>query len=166
MPYGVVPNSYTEMDQLKISGQLTEDTRAYAFLMAGHTVDQEIDMTRWFNDVDVRLTNTSINNTDAHRLRQDLQRSRADTGRGDGDGRQPCRAVNESRTRPAPPGGCRTRPSDRLSQVHGRLERRVAAPGRRLRPGRAGDHRRLRVRRSGADQRDLHVSDRLGHAQA
>ena len=60
--YGVVPDSYTEMDQLKISGQLTEDTRVYAFLMAGNTVNQEIDMTRWFNDMDVRLTNTSIEN--------------------------------------------------------------------------------------------------------
>lgn len=60
--YGVVPNSYTEMDQLKISGLLAENTRAYAFLMAGHTVNQEIDMTRWFNDVDLRVTNTSINN--------------------------------------------------------------------------------------------------------
>ena len=39
--YGVVPDSYTQMDQLKISGHLTEDTRAYAFLMAGNTVNRK-----------------------------------------------------------------------------------------------------------------------------
>ncbi len=61
-PTGVVPNNYTEMDQIKIRGKLTDDTTAYAFLMAGHTVNQEIDMTRWFNDADIRLTNTSIEN--------------------------------------------------------------------------------------------------------
>ena len=63
-PYltGVVPDSYTEMDQLKIGGDLTENTKAYAFLMVGHTVNREIDMTRWFNNVDLRLTNSSIDN--------------------------------------------------------------------------------------------------------
>jgi hypothetical protein len=61
--YGVVPDSYTEMDQLKLSGNLGEDTKVYAFMMAGTTVDREIDMSRWFNDVDVRVTNTSVRNT-------------------------------------------------------------------------------------------------------
>ena len=60
--YAVVPDSYTQMDQLKISGQLTDDTKAYAFLMAGNTINEEIDMQRWFNDADMRLTNTSIEN--------------------------------------------------------------------------------------------------------
>ena len=45
----------------------------------------------------------------------------------------------------------------RLSQVHGGPERRVAALGRRLRPGRAGDRRRLRILRSRSAQRDLHL---------
>jgi hypothetical protein len=60
--YGVVPDSYTQMDQLKIGVQLTENTKAYAFLMVGSTVNQEIDMDRWFNNSDIRLTNTSIEN--------------------------------------------------------------------------------------------------------
>ena len=30
--------------------------------MVGHTVNREIDMTRWFNNVDLRLTNSSIDN--------------------------------------------------------------------------------------------------------
>ena len=58
----MVPDSYTQMDQLKLSGRLDEDNRVYAFLMAGNTVNEEIDMNRWFNDMDVRWTNTSIEN--------------------------------------------------------------------------------------------------------
>jgi hypothetical protein len=63
-PYltGVAPSSYTDMDQLKISGELTENTKAYAFLMVGQTINREIAMTRWFNNMDFRLTNTSIEN--------------------------------------------------------------------------------------------------------
>ncbi len=60
--YAVVPNSYTQMDQLKLSGLITEDNKVYAFLMIGNTVNEEIDMNRWFNNADVRLTNTSIQN--------------------------------------------------------------------------------------------------------
>lgn len=60
--YAVVPDSYTQMDQLKISSEITENTRAYAFMMAGKTVDREIDLDRWFNDMDVRITNTSFEN--------------------------------------------------------------------------------------------------------
>ncbi len=60
--YGVVPDSFTQMDQLKLSGRLDDDNRVYAYLMAGNTVNQEINMNRWFNDMDVRLTNTSIKN--------------------------------------------------------------------------------------------------------
>lgn len=74
-PYAVVPNNYTDMDQLKISGDLSDDNKFYAFMMAGRTVDRgepnaepfstnvfapHIDMTRWFNDMDFRITNTSI----------------------------------------------------------------------------------------------------------
>ncbi len=64
-PYatGVVPDSYTDMDQVKISGDLTENTKAYAFLMMGRTVNREIDMTRWFNNADMRVTNTSLEST-------------------------------------------------------------------------------------------------------
>ena len=87
--YGVVPDSYTQMDQLKISGRLTEDNQVYAFLMAGNTVNQEIDMNRWFNDMDVRLDEHLDRERDPHRLRHDLQRSRADAERGHRDGREP-----------------------------------------------------------------------------
>lgn len=61
-PYatGVVPKNYTDMDQVKISGDLTENTKGYAFLMIGRTLNREIDMTRWFNNMDFRLTNTSL----------------------------------------------------------------------------------------------------------
>ena len=60
-----MPDSYTQMDQLKLSGQITDDNKVYAFLMVGNTVNQAKighDMNRWFNDVDVRWTNTSIEN--------------------------------------------------------------------------------------------------------
>ena len=60
--YAVVPDSYTQMDQLKLSGRITDDNRVYAYLMIGNTVNEEIDMNRWFNDMDVRWTNTSIEN--------------------------------------------------------------------------------------------------------
>ena len=61
-PYscGVTPDNSTQMDQLKISSQITEHNRFYAFLMAGNTVESEIGLARWFNDVDMRWTNTSI----------------------------------------------------------------------------------------------------------
>jgi hypothetical protein len=60
--YGVVPDSYTQMDQLKLSGRVSEDNKVYAFLMIGNTVNEEISMNRAFNDLDVRWTNTSIEN--------------------------------------------------------------------------------------------------------
>ncbi len=58
--YAVVPDSYTQMDQLKLSGRINDDNRVYSYLMIGNTVNEEIDMNRWFNDMDVRWTNTSI----------------------------------------------------------------------------------------------------------
>jgi hypothetical protein len=58
----VVPNNYTQMDQVKLSGQLNDENRIYAYLMAGSTVDEEIGETRFFNDMDIRWTNTSIEN--------------------------------------------------------------------------------------------------------
>ncbi|MGA2798033.1 MAG: hypothetical protein ABSE63_10660, partial [Thermoguttaceae bacterium] len=60
--FAVAPDSYTQMDQVKIGVQVTDDTKAYANLMAGDTIDREIDMERWFNNVDMRLTNTSFEN--------------------------------------------------------------------------------------------------------
>jgi hypothetical protein len=57
-----VPSSYTQMDQLKISGDITENTKAYAFMMAGNTYNTDNQMKRWFNDMDMRLTNNSLEN--------------------------------------------------------------------------------------------------------
>ena len=50
------------MDQLKLSGAVTDNNRLYAYMMVGSNVNELIDMSRWFNDVDVRWTNTSIKN--------------------------------------------------------------------------------------------------------
>ena len=61
-PYAVVPNNNTQMDQLKVGAQLTDDTKAYAFLMLGSNTEEELQMTRLFNNVDVRVTNTSFKN--------------------------------------------------------------------------------------------------------
>jgi hypothetical protein len=63
-PYAnaVVPDGYTQMDQLKIGAKLSENTQAYANLMIGDTVEREIDMDRWFNNTDLRITNTSVEN--------------------------------------------------------------------------------------------------------
>ena len=61
-PYSVVDESYTQMDQLKISGEITENTRAYSYLMLGDTVNTTNRMERYFNNADVRVTNTSIQN--------------------------------------------------------------------------------------------------------
>ena len=60
--YAVVPDSYTQMDQLKLSGLISEENKVYAYLMVGSTVNEEIGMNRWFNDMDMRWTNTSLEN--------------------------------------------------------------------------------------------------------
>ena len=157
VPTGVVPDSYTEMDQLKISGDLTENTKAYAFLMVGHTVNREIDMTRWFNNMDVRLTNTSIENVTLTGLRQDFQRRRADAEPGERDG---LGNLQQYRARP--------RPTSSPTLVHPiNYHKSTAGLKGTWRPGgygfdrgRAGDRRRLRVRRSGAGKRDLRIRHR------
>ncbi len=63
-PYAsaVVPDSYTQMDQLKIGAEITEDTKAYTYLMLGNTANETNNMDRWFNNVDVRVTNNSLQN--------------------------------------------------------------------------------------------------------
>ena len=83
MDYGVVPDSFTQIDQLKLSAELNDNNKFYAFLFAGDTRknsdivpptplppgtafeapegDQRIS-NRQFNGVDVRWTNTSIEN--------------------------------------------------------------------------------------------------------
>ena len=143
--YAVVPDSYTQMDQLKISGQITDDTKAYAFLMAGSTINEEIDMERWFNDVDIRLTNTSIKNVTitGYGKIYNEDESLPNLANVTAVNQGPATALGDNSlptTAQVAYGDC---PSDRLSQIHGRSERRVAALGRRIWPGRVGNHRRL-----------------------
>ena len=70
-PYAVVPSNYTQMDQLKANWEITDCTKAYAYLMIGNTVSDSpnislpggtMSMTRYFNNIDLRLTNTSVEN--------------------------------------------------------------------------------------------------------
>ena len=61
-PFAVVPSNYTQMDQLKVNSKLNDETTAYGYMMIGNTLDEDIDMQRYFNDMDFRLSNTSIKN--------------------------------------------------------------------------------------------------------
>ncbi len=78
MQYGVVPDSTTQTDRLKISGDLGDSNKIYAFLFAGSTrasdtvltsgpslplqPDGEQVVNQQFSGADVRWTNTSIKN--------------------------------------------------------------------------------------------------------
>ena len=133
--YAVVPDSYTQMDQLKLSGMINDDNRVYAFLMAGNTVNQEISMNRWFNDMDVRWTNTSLQNVSLtgygtiYNEDEQMPNAAAVTAVNQG----PTTDRGNQHLADQHRGGQRARPSSRLSQVHGRPERRVAARRLRLR---------------------------------
>ena len=148
--YAVVPDSYTQMDQLKLSGMVNDDNRVYAFLMAGNTVNQEISMNRWFNDMDVRWTNTSLQNVSLtgygtiYNEAEQMPNAATVTAVNQG----PATCSRNQHPADQHHGEHRPRASHRLSQVHGRPERHVAARRLRLRLRRVGDHRRLRVLRS------------------
>ncbi len=60
--YAVVPDNNTQMDQLKVSGLVSDNNRLYAFLMIGSNTNELIEQTRTFNDMDLRWTNTSVKN--------------------------------------------------------------------------------------------------------
>ena len=117
--------------------------------MAGSTLDEEIDMRRYFNDMDFRLTNTSIENVSLTGFgtvyNEDEKHPRRPTSarldlelRGQShlaEHRRACQTIARNEIDP----------SARLPQDNGGHEGRLAALGHRLRPGRAGDHRRLRI---------------------
>lgn len=71
----VVPDNFMEMDELKIGAELNDKTHFYGFFMAGENTSQtytvnpatgatagSVDMPRYFNDCDVRVSNKSIEN--------------------------------------------------------------------------------------------------------
>ena len=58
--YAVVPESFTQIDRLKVGAALNERNQFYANLYLGDTKQQFRDMHREFRGVDVRLTNRSI----------------------------------------------------------------------------------------------------------
>jgi hypothetical protein len=62
LPYGVVPNSTNQFDQLKIAWKVNQTNRFYAFLFDGTMKDEEIDLSRFNAGADLRWTNTSIKN--------------------------------------------------------------------------------------------------------
>ena len=97
-------------------------------------------MNRWFNDMDVRLTNTSIENVSltAYGTIYNEDEQTPNTAAVTSVNQGP--EHGRTSTLPTRPDA---RAAHRLSQVHGRPERHVAALGLRLRPGRAGDRRRL-----------------------
>jgi hypothetical protein len=61
-PYGVVPDSTSQFDQLKIAWKVNETNRIYAYLFDGTMKDEEIDLSRFNAGVDLRWTNTAIKN--------------------------------------------------------------------------------------------------------
>jgi hypothetical protein len=62
VPYGVVPNSTNQFDQVKIAWQVNETNRFYVYLFDGLMKDEEIDLSRFNAGADVRWTNTTIKN--------------------------------------------------------------------------------------------------------
>jgi hypothetical protein len=60
--YGVVDNNITNIDQVKIGLNLDDDNKIYALMLNGITLNDSIGTDRYFNNVDVRWTNTSIEN--------------------------------------------------------------------------------------------------------
>jgi len=71
-PYNISPSNTTQMDQLKISYDLSEDTKVYSYLMFGDTESKDnygntsafpgLTIHRQFHNVDLRVTNKSIQN--------------------------------------------------------------------------------------------------------
>jgi hypothetical protein len=60
--YAVIPESFTYIDRLKMSYQLSENNDLYAYMYNGNTHNEYRDTERTFNGFDVRLTNKSIEN--------------------------------------------------------------------------------------------------------
>ena len=58
--YAFVPENFTQIDRLKISGELSEYNRVYASMYIGDTENKFRDTKRRFNGFDVRLTNRTF----------------------------------------------------------------------------------------------------------
>lgn len=60
LPYAVVPENTTHIDQLRFGVDLTDHTRLYAFGYVGNTVNEDRDTRRDYIGYDVRLTDRSL----------------------------------------------------------------------------------------------------------
>jgi hypothetical protein len=63
LPYASVPESYTEIDRLKLSGDLLSDLHAYAQLYNGNTLNRSRRINRRFHGYDLRLTSRAVAGT-------------------------------------------------------------------------------------------------------
>lgn len=59
-PYGVVAENYTEIDKIKIGADISENNQFYANMFNGNTHNEYRETDRGFWGVDLRLTNTSL----------------------------------------------------------------------------------------------------------
>ena len=112
-------------------------------------------MNRWFNNMDMRLTNTSIENVSLTGYGKIYNEARSIAEPGDGDGREPgtvATACDNTRADQRPVRRS-THPIDYHKSTAGL--KGVWRPGAAASPGRAGDRRRLRVRRPRTGKRDL-----------
>ena len=62
--YSLVPDNFTQIDRLKVSGLLTDYNRLYANLYIGNTKNEFRDTHRRFDGYDVRLMNNSFDDLD------------------------------------------------------------------------------------------------------
>jgi len=62
--YSLVPDNFTQIDRLKISGLLTDYNRLYANLYIGNTKNEFRDTHRRYDGYDIRLINTSFEDLD------------------------------------------------------------------------------------------------------
>jgi hypothetical protein len=61
--YALVPENMTEIDRLKVKAQLTEENQFYGYLYLGDTENDFRDIERDFGGYDLRLINTSLDDT-------------------------------------------------------------------------------------------------------
>jgi hypothetical protein len=61
-PYAVVDNDITNIDQVKISLNPDGENKYYALMLNGETFNDSVGNARYFNNVDTRWTNTSVQN--------------------------------------------------------------------------------------------------------
>lgn len=62
--YSSVPENFTQIDRLKVGATLTETNQFYGNLFYGDTENKFRDTRRTFDGVDLRLTNTSLDNVE------------------------------------------------------------------------------------------------------